>query len=80
MERMYRVLGFWTGIFAVLFLVGDMVEASILFFAQTGIFVALSYLKLSERAYIYIFGAYLTVFMVGFTYYTTFIMQPSFGH
>ncbi|WP_147802890.1 DUF2626 domain-containing protein [Alkalicoccus halolimnae] len=79
MERMYRVLGFWTGIFAVLFLVGEMVEASILFFAQTGVFIALSYLKLSERAYVYIFGAYLTVFFVGFTYYTTFIMIPGVG-
>ncbi|MGJ9381767.1 DUF2626 domain-containing protein [Salipaludibacillus sp. CF4.18] len=80
MDRMFRVLGFWTGIFAVLFMVGDMHSAAILFFAQTGIFVAVSYLKLTERVYVYIFGAYLTVFFVGFTYYTTFIMQPSFGH
>ncbi|TMW73785.1 DUF2626 domain-containing protein [Alteribacter natronophilus] len=79
MERMYRVLGFWTGIFAVLFFVGSMYEMAMLFFAQTGVFIALSYLNLSERTYIYIFGAYLTVFFIGFTYYTTFIMVPGLG-
>nr|WP_246593789.1 DUF2626 domain-containing protein [Evansella tamaricis] len=76
---MFRVCGFWTGIMAVLFMVGDMHEMSILFFGQTGAFVALSYLKLSERAYMYIFGAYLTLFFVGFTYYATFILQPGIG-
>lgn len=76
---MFRVCGFWTGIMAILFLVGDMHSAAILFFAQTGAFVALSYLKLTERVYIYIFGAYLTLFFVGFTYYTTFIMVPPLG-
>lgn len=80
MERMYRVLAFWSGIFAVLFMVGDMNGAAILFFAQTAIFIGLSYLKLSERMYVYIFGAYLTIFFIGFTYYSTFIMVPSVGH
>ncbi|MBB5173113.1 DUF2626 domain-containing protein [Texcoconibacillus texcoconensis] len=79
MDRMFRVISFWTGIFAILFLVGDMYEMAILFFGQTGAFLALSYLKLSERAYIYIFGAYLTLFFVGFTYYSTFIMEIG-GH
>jgi len=27
----------------------------------------------------YMFGAYLTVFMIGFTWYTEFIMVPGFG-
>ncbi len=80
MDRMYRVLGFWTGIFTVMFYVGDMIEASILFLAQTVFFVTLGYLKLSERMYMYIFGAYCTVFFIGFTYYTSFILVPSFGH
>ncbi|WP_096201232.1 DUF2626 domain-containing protein [Bacillus sp. FJAT-45350] len=80
MDRMFRVLGFWTGIFAVLFFAGDMYNVALLFFAQTGGFLALSYLNLSERAYVYIFGAYLTVFFVGFTYYSTFLLVPSFGH
>ncbi|KZZ86307.1 MULTISPECIES: DUF2626 domain-containing protein [Bacillaceae] len=79
MDRMFRVLGFWTGIFAVMFYLGEMEETSLLFFAQTVFFVFLSYLKLSERMYIYIFGAYLTVFFVGFTYWTTFMMVPGQG-
>ncbi|TSB44720.1 DUF2626 domain-containing protein [Alkalicoccobacillus porphyridii] len=79
MERMYRVLAFWTGIFAVLFFAGDMYSMALLFFAQTAILLALSYLNLSERVYIYIFGAYLTIFFVGFTYYSTFVLVPSFG-
>ncbi|HDR5263080.1 TPA: DUF2626 family protein, partial [Bacillus anthracis] len=40
----------------------------------------LSYLKLTERMYIYVFGAYLTVFFIGFTYYTTFLHVPGAGH
>lgn len=74
MDRMYKVLGFWTGIFAVMFFVGDMYTTSLLFFAQTGFFILLSYLKLTERMYLYIFGAYLTIFFAGFTYYTAFLM------
>lgn len=73
MERMFRVLGFWTGIFSVMFYVGDMHSTALLFLGQTGFFVLLSYLKLTERMYIYVFGAYLTVFFIGFTYYTTFL-------
>ncbi|MFC5713346.1 DUF2626 domain-containing protein [Thalassorhabdus alkalitolerans] len=79
MDRMYRMISFWTGIFAVLFFVGDMFNMALLFFAQTAAFLALGYMKLTERMYIYIFGAYLTLFMVGFTYYTTFLMVPEFG-
>ncbi|WP_028783204.1 DUF2626 domain-containing protein [Thalassobacillus devorans] len=78
MDRMFRVLAFWTGIFTVMFYVGDMDESALLFLVQTAFFLAVSYLKLSERMYMYIFGAYLTVFMIGFTYYTTFILQPGF--
>ncbi|MFC0269985.1 DUF2626 domain-containing protein [Metabacillus herbersteinensis] len=79
MDRMFRVLGFWTGIFAVMFYLGGMNTTSLLFFGQTGFFVILSYLKLSERMYIYIFGAYLTVFFIGFSYWTTFMMIPGQG-
>ncbi|CAM3841620.1 MULTISPECIES: DUF2626 domain-containing protein [Bacillus] len=80
MERMFRVLGFWTGIFSVMFYVGDMHPTALLFLGQTGFFVLLSYLKLTERMYIYVFGAYLTVFFIGFTYYTTFLLVPGAGH
>jgi hypothetical protein len=79
LDRMYRVLGFWTGIMAVMFYLGDMNETALLFLAQTGFFVLVSYLKLSERMYMYIFGAYLTIFFAGFTYYTTFMLTPGAG-
>lgn len=80
MERMFRVLGFWTGIFAIMFFVGGMIEMSILFFFQTIFFVFVSYLHLTERMYVYIFGAYLTIFFIGFTYYTTFLFIPGTEH
>lgn len=79
LDRMYRVLGFWTGIFAVMFFLGDMYTTSLIFFGQTGFFLLLSYLRLSERMYIYVFGAYLTIFFAGFTYWTTFMMVPGAG-
>jgi hypothetical protein len=76
---MYRVLSFWTAIFAIMFYVGDMYVFSLLFLAQTGFFLLLGYLRLSERMYMYVFGAYLTVFFVAFTYYTTFLFVPGTG-
>ncbi|CAH0346985.1 MULTISPECIES: DUF2626 domain-containing protein [unclassified Bacillus (in: firmicutes)] len=76
MERMYRVMGFWTGIMAIMFYLGDMNTTALLFVGQTVFFILLSYLKLSERMYIYVFGAYLTIFFAGFTYWTTFMMVP----
>jgi hypothetical protein len=81
MERMYRVMGFWTGIMAIMFYLGDLHTTSLIFLGQTVFFILLSYLKLSERMYIYVFGAYLTVFFAGFTYWTTFMMVPgAAGH
>lgn len=80
MDRMFRVLGFWTGIFATMFFVGNMLEMTLLFVCQTVFFVLVGYLNLSERMYIYIFGAYLTIFFIGFTYYTTFLFIPGFEH
>lgn len=62
-----------------MFYLGDMNETALLFLAQTGFFVLVSYLKLSERMYMYIFGAYLTIFFAGFTYYTTFMLTPGAG-
>ena len=38
MDRMFRVLGFWTGIFTVMFWLGDMDKTALLFLAQTGFF------------------------------------------
>lgn len=80
MDRMFRVLAFWTGIFTVMFFVGDMYKTSLLFLVQTAFFLTLSYLRLSERMYMYLFGAYCTVFFVGFTWYSEFILVPGFGN
>lgn len=80
MDNMYKVLGFWTGIFAVMFYLGGMKEVSLLFVANTGFFLLLGFLNLTERMYMYIFGAYLTVFFAGFTYYATFIRVPGLEH
>jgi hypothetical protein len=71
---MFRVLAFWTAIFSVMFFVGDLTVMGFLFLAQTGFFLFLGYLRLSERMYMYIFGAYLTIFFVAFTVYTSFFM------
>ena len=80
MSGMFRVLAFWTGIFTVMFYIGDMTNTALLFLAQTAFFLTVSYLKLSERMYMYLFGAYCTVFMIGFTWYSEFILVPGFGH
>ena len=58
MDRVFRGIAFWTGIFAVMFYVGDMINMSLLFLAQTVFFLGIGYLNLSERLYMYIFGAY----------------------
>ena len=79
MSNMYKVMAFWTGIFAVMFYLGHMPEVSLLFVGNTGLFLLLGFLNLSERMYMYIFGAYLTIFFAGFTYYTTFLHVPG-GH
>ncbi|MCK1977118.1 DUF2626 domain-containing protein [Jeotgalicoccus huakuii] len=80
MDKVFKMLGFWTAMFAILFYVGDMVTMTIFFVVQTGLFVLLGYMKLTERMYMYIFAAYLILFFVGFTYYTTFLLEPSFGN
>ena len=80
MSNMYKVMAFWTGIFAVMFYLGDMEEVSLLFVGNTILFLLLAFLNLTERMYMYIFGAYLTIFFAGFTYYSTFIHVPSVGH
>ncbi|HLQ98057.1 MAG TPA: DUF2626 domain-containing protein [Candidatus Dormibacteraeota bacterium] len=80
MDRMFRVLAFWTGIFTVMFYVGDMMTPAILSLVQTVFFLTVAYLKLSERMYMYLFGAYCTVFFIGFTWYSEFILVPGFGN
>ncbi|MDC3415513.1 DUF2626 domain-containing protein [Aquibacillus salsiterrae] len=79
MGRMFRVLSFWTGIFTVMFYVGEIYSLAFLFLAQTVFFLGVGFLNLSERMYMYLFGAYCTVFFIGFTYYSNFILVPGFG-
>ncbi|HET7657329.1 MAG TPA: DUF2626 domain-containing protein [Bacillales bacterium] len=79
MPRMFRVIAFWTAIFGIMFNVDGKIDAALLFYGQTVVFYCLGLLNLSERTYIYIFGAYLTLFFIGFTYWTTFMMVPGAG-
>ena len=46
MSNMYKVMAFWTGIFAVMFYLGHMPEVSLLFVANTGLFLLLGFLNL----------------------------------
>lgn len=80
MDNMFKMMGFWTAIFTVLFYIGDMNTVALIFLANTGLFVLLGFMNLSERMYLYVFGAYLTVFFAGFTYYTTFMHIPGASH
>ncbi|HEY4602636.1 MAG TPA: DUF2626 domain-containing protein [Cerasibacillus sp.] len=80
MDRVFRMLAFWTGIFTVMFYVGERADIALLFLVQTAFFLTVGYLKLSERMYMYLFGLYLTLFMIGFTWYSEFILVPGFAH
>lgn len=70
MARMFRVLGFFTLMIALMALAGNMVEMALLFFFQTAVFGVLSYLNLTERAYLLLFWAYLIVSFTGLSYWT----------
>lgn len=72
MDRMFRVLGFWAFIIALMFLAGNMWIPSLLFFAQTIIFVVLGYMRFTERAYMYLFHAYMVISFCGMAGYATF--------
>jgi|GEM_PF-177535 len=76
--RMFRVLGFWTLVIALMAFAGDMIEMSLLFFAQTVFFVMLGYLNLTERTYILTFWGYMVVAFLGFTYWSVFEMDLPF--
>ncbi|UFJ41895.1 DUF2626 domain-containing protein [Brevibacillus humidisoli] len=74
MDRMYRVLGFWTLMIAIMAYWGSLMNMALLFFGLTAIFVALSYMGLSEKTYIQLFFGFMFISFVGFTYYTFFLM------
>jgi uncharacterized membrane protein len=75
MDRMFRVLGFWTLVIGLMALAGEMVPMALLFFAQTAVFVLLGYLKLTERTYILLFWGYMILSFTGFTYWSFFKMS-----
>ncbi|MFH5182806.1 DUF2626 domain-containing protein [Paenibacillus sp. TAB 01] len=75
MDRMFRVLGFWTLVIGLMALAGDMIPMAMLFFAQTALFVLLGYLRLSERTYILLFWGYMILSFTGFTYWSFFKMS-----
>ena len=77
MDRMFRMLGFWLLMMSLMFLAGGMTNLAILFFVQTIAFVAISYFRLTERAYMYIFGGYMFVAFVGMVFWAFFIGVPS---
>jgi hypothetical protein len=72
MDRMFRVLGFWTLMIGLMSLAGDMIPMALIFFAQTALFVILGYLKLTERTYILLFWGYMVIAFSGFTYWSVF--------
>lgn len=72
MDRMFRVLGFWAFIIALMFLAGHMYIPALLFVGQTIIFVVLGYMRLTERTYMYLFGSYMVVSFCGMVVFATF--------
>lgn len=80
MGNMYKVMAFWTAIFSIMFYLGHMHTTSLLFLGITVLFLAIGFLQLSERMGVYIFAAFLTIFFIGFTYWTTFMMPLGATH
>ena len=72
MARMFRVLGFWTLIIALMALAGDMVQMALLFFFQTAAFMLLGYMNLKEKTYLVLFWGYLILSFLGITYWSFF--------
>lgn len=72
MARMFRVLAFISLIIALMATWGDLVPMALIFYGQTALFAALSYLGLTEKTYLLIFNTYMVLFFVGFMYYIFF--------
>ena len=68
--RMFRVLGFFTLVIALMAFAGNMYE-----FSLTAFFFLLGYLNLTERTYLYTFWAYMLVTFLGLTYWMVFEMK-----
>jgi hypothetical protein len=75
LARMYRVLGFWALVIALMAIAGDMIPMALIFFFQAALFVLLGYMNLSERTYILMFWGYMILSFTGFTYWSFFHMN-----
>ncbi|SEB41552.1 DUF2626 domain-containing protein [Paenibacillus sp. GP183] len=75
MDRMFRVLGFWTLAIGLMSLAGGMIPMALIFFFQTAVFVILGYMRLSERTYMLLFWGYMILSFGGFTYWSFFKMS-----
>ncbi|CAM3729108.1 DUF2626 domain-containing protein [Cohnella lubricantis] len=78
MARMFRVLGFFTLVIALMSFAGDMWEMSLLFFIQAAVFFLFGYLKFTERTYLFMFWGYMIIAFLGFTYWSVFEMGLPF--
>ncbi|MGE5703779.1 MAG: DUF2626 domain-containing protein [Clostridia bacterium] len=74
MDRMFRVLSFWTLVFSLMAFWGHLYPMALIFLGLTAFFLSLGYLNLSEKAYVKIFFGFMFVSFVGFTYYTMLVM------
>ncbi|QSF43875.1 MULTISPECIES: DUF2626 domain-containing protein [Paenibacillus] len=74
MDRMFRVLGFFTLAIGLMAFAGDLTEMALLFFLQTAFFVVLGYMKFTEKTYILLFWGYMILTFTGFSYWTVFKM------
>ncbi|GGE22729.1 hypothetical protein GCM10011571_25990 [Marinithermofilum abyssi] len=75
MDRMFRVLGFWCLVMALMFMAGQMNVVAGLFFLQTVLFFGLGYMRYTERTYMYLFGGYMVIAFIGIVYWSFFQMD-----
>ncbi|WP_044642456.1 DUF2626 family protein [Risungbinella massiliensis] len=74
MSKMFHVLGFWALVIALMFLAGHLTIPAILFLVQAALFFLFGGLRLTERTYMYLFGAYMFVSFCGMVFYSSFMM------
>ncbi|OYD07837.1 DUF2626 family protein [Paludifilum halophilum] len=72
MDRMFRVLGFWCLVIALMFMAGTMNILAGLFFLQAVIFAVLGYMNYTERTYMLLFGGYMVLAFIGIVYWSYF--------
>lgn len=72
MARMYRVLGFFALLIALMATAGHFIPMAFIFYFQAAVFVILGYMNLSERTYILLFWGYMILSFTGFTYWSFF--------